>query len=191
VDHVVDLHVVFEEGANLRGALGAGLPLDAGVDVLGVFAEGDHIHRTRIFNRRGNAVEMVGRADVGVKIKLLAERDVQRAKPRADRRRQRALDRDAVFADGVDGLLWEVLVVHLAGGAAGVDPHPRERVAGCFGGGVEYLLCGRADIRADPVAVNDRNDRCFWDVQFPGVLVGECDLLAGLGNLNLVVAHRR
>jgi len=146
VDHVVDLHVVFEKGANLRGSLGAGLPLDAGVDVLGVFTEGNHIHRTRIFDRRGDAVEMVGGADVGVEIKFLAKRDIERAKARADRRRQRAFDRHAVFSDGVDGLLWEVLVVHLAGRPAGVDAHPRDRPAGRLGGGVEYLLGGRADI---------------------------------------------
>ncbi len=191
VDRVVEAHPVFDELFHLLDLVSPGFPLDAGVDVLGVLPEGDHIHRLGVFHRRRDAVEVVGRPHVRVEIQLLAECDVQRAEARADRGRQRPFDRDAVLADGVNRLLWEVLAVCVAGGAAGVDAHPRDRAAGRLGGGVEYLLGGGADIGADPVAVDDRDDWRFGHVQLPGILVGERNLLALCGDLDLVVAHRR
>ncbi len=94
----VDAHLVFDELLDLLDLVGTGFPLDAGVDVLGVLPEGDHVHRRGVFDRRRDAVEVVGRADVRVEVELLAERDVERAEARTDGRRERALDGDAVVA---------------------------------------------------------------------------------------------
>jgi len=44
VHHAVEVHLVLDEVSYLLGLLGAGLPLDAGVDVLGVLPERDHVH---------------------------------------------------------------------------------------------------------------------------------------------------
>jgi len=191
VDDVGDLHVLFQEVAYLLGLVGAGLPLDAGVDVLGVLPEGDHVHLLRVLDGRRDAVDVVGRADVRVQVERLAERDVQRSEAGADGRRQRPLDRDAVVADGRDGVLGEVLVVHLPGAAAGVDAHPRDGAARRLRGRVQYLLGGRSDVGADPVTVNDRDDRVLGNVQLAGFLVGERDGLAVVGDVDLIVAHER
>lgn len=44
VHHVVEVHLVLDERTHLLRLVGAGLPLDARVDVLGVLPEGHHVH---------------------------------------------------------------------------------------------------------------------------------------------------
>ena len=73
-------------------------PLDAGVDVLGVLAEDHHVGLARVLDRARHAREVAHRPQADVEIELLAQRDVERADAAADRRRQRALDRDRVLA---------------------------------------------------------------------------------------------
>ncbi len=51
--------------------------LDAGVDVLGVLAEDHHVELLRMLHRAGHAAVVLHRADAGVEIERLAQRDVQ------------------------------------------------------------------------------------------------------------------
>ena len=76
-----------------------GLPLDAGVDVLGVLAEDHHVDLLGALHRRGHALEVAHRAQADVEVEHLAQRDVERADAAADRRGQRALDADQVLAE--------------------------------------------------------------------------------------------
>ena len=77
------------------------LVLDAGVEVLGVLADDDQVD---VLEARAHAGVALARAHLRVHVELLAERDVHRAEAAADRRRDRALQRDARLADRVEHL---------------------------------------------------------------------------------------
>ena len=51
----LDAHLLLEELDHPAGLGGAGLVLDAGVDVLGVLAEDHHVHLLGCLHRRGHA----------------------------------------------------------------------------------------------------------------------------------------
>ena len=105
VHDLVVAHLVFDERLHVLHVVGAGLPLDAGVDVFGVLAERDHVHLGGVLDRGGDAVEVVGRADVRVEVELLAEGDVEAPEAAADGRRERPLDGDVVVLDGLQRVL--------------------------------------------------------------------------------------
>ena len=75
-----------------------GLVLDAGVDVFRVLAEDHHVGLLGLLHRRRHALEVLDRAQADVEVEFLAQRHVERADAAADRRGQRALDRDHVVA---------------------------------------------------------------------------------------------
>ena len=70
-------HLGLQEGDELLRALGLRLPLDTGVNVLGVLAEDDHIGLGRILKRARHALEVLHRAHALVEIEFLAQRDVE------------------------------------------------------------------------------------------------------------------
>src|SRR6266542_4184509 len=94
-----------EEGEDLLRLLGARLPLDAGVDVLGVLAEDHHVDLLRVLHRRRDALESADGAQAHVEVEELAERDVEGSDAAADRGRERALDADEVLAERLDRLV--------------------------------------------------------------------------------------
>jgi len=49
--NLLHAHLVLQELDDLPAALGIGFPLDAGVDVLGVLAEDDHVRLGRVLER--------------------------------------------------------------------------------------------------------------------------------------------
>ena len=75
------------------GRLGVRLVLDARVEVLGVLADDDDVD---VLVPRADARVRLARAQAGVELELVAKRHVDRAEAGADRRRDRALERDAV-----------------------------------------------------------------------------------------------
>ena len=91
-------------------AFGLGSPLfdlEAGVDVLRVLPEDDHVDQFRPLDRRWHALEPADRPQAHVQVEDLAQRHVQRTEPSADRRRQRALDADQVLAEGGKGVFGQ------------------------------------------------------------------------------------
>ena len=154
--------VVLEEREELLDVLGAGLELDAGVDVLGVLAEDHHVDLLGVLDRRGHALEPADRAEADVEVEQLPQRDVERADAAADGRRQRPLDADQVLAERLDRLVGQPggeLVVRLL---AGVDLHPLDlplAAVGLLDGGVEDPHAGAPDVRPGAVAFDERDDR--------------------------------
>ena len=80
---------------DLLGGVRPGLVLDSGVQVLGVLADDDDVD---VLVARAHARVRLAGAQACVQLELVAERDVDRAEARADRRRDRALEGDAVLA---------------------------------------------------------------------------------------------
>ena len=79
-------------------SVGALLVLDSGVEVFGVLADDDQVD---VVEARAHAGVALARPHLRVHVELLAERDVDGAEAAADRRRDRAFQRGAGLADGV------------------------------------------------------------------------------------------
>ena len=161
---LLHVHLVLEERDHLARALGLRLPLDAGVDVLGVLAEDDHVGLRRVLERARYAAEVPHRAQADIEVELLPERDVQRADTAADRRRHRALDRDRELLHGLERLLRQpdVLAVEPRRLLAGVDLHPADLALArirLLDGRVDDVLHHGGDVDPDPVALDERDDR--------------------------------
>ena len=157
-------HLVLEEVDHLAGAVGSGLPLDPGVDVLAVLAEDHHVRLGRVAERAGHTWEVADGAEADVEVELLAERDVERADPAAHRRRQRALDRDREVARRLERLVGEpdVAAVEARRLLARVHLHPLDlarAVVGLRDRRVDHGLHHGRDVDADPVALDERDDR--------------------------------
>ncbi|MNS72178.1 hypothetical protein D3C72_1055790 [compost metagenome] len=185
-------HFLLEELDHLVRLGRAGLPLDAGIDVLGVLAEDHHVHIAGFFHRAGHALEPQHRAQAHVQVQLLAQGHVERTDTAAHRGGQRPLDRHHVITHGIEGFLGQpgVLVVHLGGFFAGVHLHPGNLALAAVGllhGGVDHFDHYRRDIDANPVALDIRNDRVVGNVER---MVGiDGDLRAVGRNLDFLVSH--
>ena len=184
-----DAHLAHQEAADLVGLGRAGLVLDAGVDVLGVLAEDDHVHVFGALDGAGHALEVLDGAHAGVQVEFLAQRDVDGADAGADRGGQRALDAEQVLAEGVQGALGQPLVgaVHLQALLTGVDFHPLDLLLAAVGdldGGVEDADAGFPDVGAGAVALDEGNDGV---VRHGELAVLHRDLLALRGHLDVVI----
>ena len=161
---LLDAHFILQELDDLLGAFGFGGPFDAGVDVLGVLAEDDHVGQFRVLQRGRHALEVLHRTDALVEIEFLTQGDVQRTDAAADRGRHRTLDRNRVFLEGVEGFGREPLVrtVDAGGFFTGINFHPVNLLGAAVGlgdGGVDHLDHDRRDVDADAVAFDEGNDR--------------------------------
>ncbi len=184
-------HFLLQEGDDLLHRVGAGLPLDAGIDVLGVLAEDHHVDLLGFLDRAGHAGEVAHRAQAHVEIEHLAQRDVERADAARSRGGERTLDRDDVVLHRLHGLVGQPLVaaVDLDRLLAGVDLHPGDAALAAVGlghGRVDDLLHRRGDVDAGAVALDEGDDRRVRHVQ--AVVGVDGDLLALGGNLD-VCAH--
>ena len=134
------------------GALVVDVVLHAGIEPLRVLADHDQIHAGVA---RLDAGEAARRADIGVEIEFLAQRDVDAAIAFADGGRQRTFQRQLVAADGVERLGGNGSAVggHRAGARGSALPEkPRA-------GGLDGLDGGIDHFGTDPVA-GDQRDVC-------------------------------
>jgi hypothetical protein len=151
-----------------RGFL-ARLEINAGVNILGVFAEDDHVHLFGMFHGRGDAGEPLHGAQADVEIEHLAQRDVERADAAADGRGERALDADEIFLERGHGVVREPVVEFVLGGFAGKNLEPGNfPLAGVGLGhrGIEHADAGGPDVRAGAVAADERDDGVVRHVEF-------------------------
>src|SRR5262249_26978522 len=117
---------VGDELVNVRGAC---RPLDAGVDILGVFPEHDHVRLARVLHRCGHAGEVADGPHVRVQIQRLSHRDVERANALPHGRAQRTLYRYYEFAEGLQRLIGQRFAVKLHGLLAAEDLNPAHAAA--------------------------------------------------------------
>src|SRR5690606_11701169 len=95
--------LVGQELPHPGGFRGVVAPLDALVDVLGVFAEDDHVHVAGVGHRAGHAGEPAHRPDACIQIQFLTNGYVQAAEAAPHGGGQRPLDADGVFLEGFQG----------------------------------------------------------------------------------------
>src|SRR5271157_2805826 len=108
---------------------GNDLVLDAGVQPFGVLANDDEVHAGIA---RGYSREIADRPEVGEKLELLAQRDIDAGESAADRGRHRTFQADARALDGLHQFLGNVLVILLIGFGAGGVALPLKLYAGCL-----------------------------------------------------------
>ena len=121
---------------------------DAAVEAFGVFADDDHVDA---FVAGFDPAQAANRPHRGVKIQLLAKLHVDRFESLADRRGDRAFERDFVGGDGGERALRENIVHALlegAGAGGHLNPlHGKLRR-------LEHPLGGAGDFRTDSIAGN-------------------------------------
>src|SRR5205823_14145367 len=101
----------------------------------------------------GHARKIPDRTQVGVEIQRLAQADVDARKPFADRRRDRAFQRDLVAPDRFDEIGWQWRAGLTQCEDAGIVSFPVDLDAGRF----EHANDGVGHFRADAVAWNQRD----------------------------------
>ncbi len=129
---------------DLCGILAARIELDAGIEVFEVFAND---HQVDIAERRLDSLDGLARPQVGIRLQLLAERDVDAAEAGADRGGDRALQADAVLADRRDRRIRQQLTMLLVGFEASLADFPVEADARR----VEHAPRGLGNFRSNPV----------------------------------------
>ena len=146
----------------LRLGRAAGV-LDAGVDVLGVLAEDDHVGQLGLLHGRGDAGEVLHRAQADVEVENLPQGDVERADAAADGRGERALDADEVGAEGVERFVGQPVAGLVERLLAGEDFLPLD-LAACRRRPLSTAAsnttdAGPPDVGAGAVALDEGDDR--------------------------------
>src|SRR5437867_2645287 len=186
---LLDAHLLLEEPDDLLGFRRPLLPLDAGVDVLRVLSENDHVHLVRPLDGRRDALEVLHGTKADVQIEHLPKGHAERAEPFTDGRRERALDGDEEFADDVERLVgkevgWAVAAIHGLGLLPREDLGPRDLLptpVRLLDGRVQHTHGRAPDVGAGAVALDERDHRI---VRHPELPVVDRDLVA-LRNLDL------
>ena len=144
-------------------------PLDARIDVLGVFAENHHVHLFGMLDGRGDTLEPANGSQADVQVEHLAERDIQAADTFADRRGQRAFDADEIVLERLDGIVGQPVVEFLESGFARKNLQPFDLAFAAvrlFHRRVEHAFTGGPDIGSRAVAADEGNRRILGNAQF-------------------------
>ena len=137
------------------------LELNAGVNVLGVLAEDDHVGQLRLLHGTGHALKPAHRPQAGVQVEHLAQGDIDRADTAADRRGEWSLDAHEILAEGGHGVVRQPFVKLVLGCLPGEHLEPGDlfcTAVGFLHGCVEYELAGGPNVRADAVASDERDN---------------------------------
>ena len=145
---------------------------NAGVNILRILPEDDHVHLFGMFHRRRHAVEPLHRAQADIKVQHLAQGDIEGADAAANGRGERPFDADEVFFEGLDGVIRQPVVESLETLLAGENFEPGDLAPAAVSflhGGVEHAHAGRPDVRARPVAANERDDGVVRHIELAGL----------------------
>ncbi len=92
--NLVDAHLILKEVDYFVDFITARLPLYTGIDILAVFSEDNHIHRSRILDWAWRSCVPANGANACIEVELLAERHVETANAAAYWSCQWSLNRD-------------------------------------------------------------------------------------------------
>jgi hypothetical protein len=177
------------ENLEQPGRLGrAGGEFNARVNVLGVLPEDHHVDEFGVLHRRLHALEVAHGPQAHEEVEFLPQGDIERTDPTADRRGQRALDADAVFAERLQGVLRQPRLELAECFLPGIDLEPGDPAAALVGPvhrGVEDPNGGPPDVRPGAVALDKRQHRVVGDLQ---PAAGESDF-AARGRSDVRIGH--
>ena len=148
----------------LEGGFLAGFKIDARINVLGVFAEDDHVHLLRAFDRRRHAGEILHRAQADVEVQHLTQGHIQRTNATAHGRGQRSLDTHEIFAESVHRVIGQPVIELLERFFAGEDFEPGDLAFAAVSlghGRIKDAHAGSPDVRTGAVAADEWNDGVF------------------------------
>src|SRR5690606_34688643 len=131
-----------------------------------------HVHLLRVLHGARDSAEVLDGTEADVEVEELAERDVQRADPAADGRRERTLDADEELLERLDGILRKPRLEALETLLACEHLHPRDlppAAIGLLDGRVEHPLAGAPDVRSGPVAADEGDDGPVGNDEFAGL----------------------
>ena len=157
-----------EEIENLLRLRRPGGVLDPGINVFRVFAEDHHVDFLRMFDRRGDAFEVLHWAQTNEKIEKLPKRDVKRTNAAADRRRQRTFNADEIFAERIHRVVRQPGIEFVLGRLT------REHFEPCYFlfvaerflyRGIEHAHARRPNVGAGAIASDERNDRVVRHIE--------------------------
>ena len=146
---------------NLATSAAALLELDARIHVLGVLAEDDDVDLFRMFHRTGDALVVLDGPHTCIKVKQLAQSNIQGPNPSAHRRRQWSLDGNAQVPRGADGVVRKPGVELAKRLFARENLEPRDlalAAIGFFDRCVKNALRSLPDVAAGAVAFDKWND---------------------------------
>ncbi|MPN33264.1 hypothetical protein SDC9_180749 [bioreactor metagenome] len=106
--NLLHTHLFFQKGYDTLHFIASRFPLDAGIDILGILPEDNHIDLFRMLDRRRHPRIVLHRPKTDVQIQCLAKCHVQRTNALTHRSGQGTFDRHLVGVDGFNGLVWEV-----------------------------------------------------------------------------------
>ena len=154
--------------------------LNAGIDVLGVLSENDHVGLLGLLEGAGHALEIAHRPQADIEVELLAKGHIQRPNATTHWRGQRALDGDNVVAQDLEGLVGQpdVWAVDLGGLLAAENFHPGDLAAASvslFHSGIDHLDHDGGDVDARAIALDEGNDGLVGHLK--GVVGIDRDLL--------------
>ena len=167
------LAVVLDPVDQRGSVLGALLELDARVEVFRVLADDDEVD-ARVAG--ADALVALARAHLAVEVEGLAERDIDAAEARSDRRRDRALERDAVLLDRLQNVVGKrvaAVLVH------DVGARPLHVPVELDAGGVEDPARCLGKLRPGAVAGNEGHAMSHGR----GVMVAEAVKRSGFGTV--------
>ena len=139
----------------------AGGVFDSRVNVLGVFAEDDHVHLLRVLHRRGDALKVLDWPQADVEIEHLAQSDVERANAAADWRGEWTFDADQIFLERLDCVIRQPVIEFVLGRFARKHFEPRNLALAPIGllhRRIEHTDAGGPDVRPGAVTANEREN---------------------------------
>ena len=165
----------------------SGRPFDAGVNVLGVLAEDDHVHFFGALHGRRNPGEIHDRPQTNIKVEHLTQRHIEGTDAPSHRRGQRTLDAHQIFFEGFHRIVREPILELVESGLPGIDLEPGDLLlpaVGLLDRRVEDAHRGAPDVRTRAVAFDERKDRIVRNFQH-AVLDGD---LFALGRFDVLIA---
>src|SRR4051794_18302907 len=143
--------LTLDEFQNLFRFRSSRLIIDAGINILRVFAEDNHIHFLRPFHRRGHTFEILHRAKTNIEVEHLPQSDVERTDATTHGSRERTFNAHEKLLERLNRVVRQPIIKSVLGGFTGEYFEPRNlflSAVGFLNGCIKNLFAGGPDIGA-------------------------------------------
>ena len=157
--HLGNSHLITQKGIEFFRLRSASLPFDAGINILGILSEYDHIHLLGMLHRRFHALVPTHRPLTDIEVKSLTQSNIERAYSSAHRSHQRTLYTYMIFLESLQSLVRQISSASLESLASRqhlFPNYPALRPIGFFHGSIYYSNHRGRHFRSHPVAFHQR-----------------------------------